>query len=136
MLLSHISGKKFLERYFKAEHDTIGCNSFISENPKYSSINRDLHRHTILAHLSFRDFSSPSLFSYSPRLSLSLSHSPLSHSLSLFNSLPLSLTHSLPHLSLSLTPPSLSASFPPFLSFHLRLFNLIHLHPSHPPFTP
>ena len=38
-------------------------------------------RHTILAHLFFSDFSFPSLFSYSPRLSLSLSHSPLSLSL-------------------------------------------------------
>ena len=30
--------------------------------------------------------------------------------------------------SLSLTPPSLSTSFPPFLSFHLRLFNLFNDH--------
>ena len=94
-------------------------------------------RHTILAHLFFRDFSFPSLFSYSPRLSLSLS---------LFNSLPLSLTHSLPHLSLSLILSSslslshspfslyfsLSASFPPFLSFNLRLFNLFNDHSPSP----
>ena len=82
-------------------------------------------RHTILAHLFFRVFSFPPLFSYSPRLSLSLSHSPLSltHSLSLTVSpflLPthspiyLSLSYS-PHLSLSHSPFSLSASFP--LSF-------------------
>ena len=33
-----------------------------------------------------------------------------------------------PHLSLSLPLLSLSASFPPFLSFHLRLFNLYNDH--------
>ena len=100
-------------------------------------------RHTILAHLFFRDFSFPSLFSYSPRLSL-FRLAPLS--LSLFNSLPLSLTHLLPHLSLSpILSSSLSlshspfplyfslcASFPSFLSFHLRLFNLFNYHSPSP----
>ena len=91
-----------------------------------------------MAHLFFRDFSFPSLFSYSPRLSLSLSltvslflsptHSPIYLSLILSSSL------SLPFLSLSF---SLSPSFPHFLSFHLRLFNLFNDHsPSHlsPPY--
>ena len=66
-------------------------------------------RHIILAHLFFRDFSLPSLFLYSL-------------SLSLFSSLPLSLTHSLPHLSLSpILSSSLSLSLPLlslFLSLH------------------
>ena len=75
-------------------------------------------RHTILAHLFFRDFSCPSLFSYSPRLSLSLIHS-----------LPLSFTHSLPHLLLSLSLilssslslPLLSLCFfPPFSFFPFK----------------
>ena len=52
-------------------------------------------RHTILAHLFFRDFSFPILI-LSSSFSLSLSYSPF----------------------------SLSAPVPPFLSFHLRLFNL------------
>ena len=47
-------------------------------------------RHTILAHLFFRDFSFPSLFSYSPRLSIYLSLPSLSPSLSLSLSLCLS----------------------------------------------
>ena len=124
----------------------------------YASTTESSHilycRHTILAHLFFGDFSLPSLLSYSSfslpltplSLSLSLSFS-LSLSLSLFNSHPHSLNNSLPHLSLSLilssslslslslVSPSLSPSFPPLLSFHLRQFNLFNdLSPS--PFSP
>ena len=89
------------------EGEFIGKRAFLS---------RRVHircRYTILEHLSFRDFFSPSLFSYSPCLSLSLflflslslsfSFSLslslflfLSLSLSLYNSLPLSLTYSVP----------------------------------------
>ena len=62
-------------------------------------------RHTISAHLFFRDFSFPSLFSYSPRLSLSLS-------LSL--SLALSLS-----LSISAFPVKFEALLPKECSFYL-----------------
>ena len=79
-----------------------------------------------------------SLFSLS--ISLSLFQSPsFSHPLTppyIYLSYP-------PHLSLSHSPFSLSfslfASFPPFLSFHLRLFNPFNDHspsPFSPPFTP
>ena len=72
-------------------------------------------RHTISAHLFFRDFSFPPLLC-SHRLSLSLL---LSLTVFLFSHplAPLSVSPSRALLiSLSLTPP--------FLSFHLRLFNL------------
>ena len=46
-------------------------------------------------------FSGTLPYSHTLLVFLSLSHSPLSLSLSLFKSLPLSLIHSLPHLSLS-----------------------------------
>ena len=112
-------------------------------------------------------------YSHTLLVFLSLSLTPLSFSLSLslFNSLPLSLTHSLPHLSLylshtllitlSLSLPLLSlflslrffppfslfpfktiqpftftASFLPFLSFQLRLFNFFNDHSPSPLSTP
>ena len=76
--------------------------------PFATECSHSICRHTILAHLFFRDFSFPSLFSYSPRLSLFLSHFPF----------------------------SLSASFPPFLAFHLRLFNLFNDHSPSPLSSP
>ena len=76
----------------------------------YDNHSQSVHidcRHTISAHLFFRDFPFLSLFSYPPRLSLSLS-------------LSLVLSLSIPLLSLSF---SLYASFPPFLSFQERVKN-------------
>ena len=74
-------------------------------------------RHTISAHLFFRDFSFPSLFSYSLCLSLSpsFSHSLTPPSISLSHTLLISLSLSYyPHHTLSHSPFSLSASVPFF----------------------
>ena len=85
----------------------------LNKTPKKTHPPQSVHihcRHLILAHLFFRDFSFPSIFSYSPRLSFSLSLSLLSLILSS------SLSLSLPLLSLF---PSLRF-FSPFSFFPFK----------------